>query len=94
MFNLNTLTCLQPNCSIISGGNTRDAKARLEEVKDLIIIFVSLHSQVGSAVDLDPDPLGSEIICMLGYGSVSQLRTRILHWIWIWTRNRYRIFSI
>ncbi len=23
------LTCLQPSCSMISGGNTRDAKARL-----------------------------------------------------------------
>jgi hypothetical protein len=75
MFNLITLTCLQPSCSMISGGNTRDAKARLEEVKDLIVIFVSPHSEVGSAVDLDPDPIGSEIICMLGSGSVIQLRT-------------------
>ena len=28
-----TLTCLQPSCSMISGGNTREAKALLQNIQ-------------------------------------------------------------
>ena len=33
-------TCLQPNCSMISGGNTRDANARLEMIDQALYLII------------------------------------------------------